>query len=277
MRLVPHDTVPTENVQHEFRNQSWRGLALATLVMVGIAAYTAIPKQGASDPAVVGATVVIALFFSLLLLLRWNLCRRPQNWLLRKTDHGVYINLRSFVNYHLSKESHQALYVPNEDIAAVCKANEERELPYRHGYTKDRYSYIDLYLKRGVDLEPVRRAVREERRREAAAGVLKKRKQHDYPVRVLDPPGIRLVWDWIKPDEGRAIDVLAESYDAAPDLIVESKLWGNMSDDEKEALIEELWEIGHVDDAVRLVRMRNPMNDRAARRWLQEQYGDDGP
>lgn len=270
MRLVSHDTVPTEGLRYTFKSHSWRSLALAAIVIGAIAGYTAIPKGEPINPVLVALPLLTATIILLLMLFRLRLCRRPQNWLLRVTDEGLYINLRSYLYAHLPPESHQAVFLPRDEVAAVCKTHETRKLPYRHGYTRDRFSYVDFYVARGVDLAPLREALRVERRLARNAGFLHRSRHHDYPVRVLDPPGIRLVWDWIKPDENRALEMLDEIFHRAPDQVIEPTEWDALSDAEKDALIAHLWEIGDVDDAIRLVRMRQGVSDRVARAYVKE-------
>lgn len=248
---------------------------MATTVMVAIAAYVSIPKSGPTEPALIGVTSLVAVLFVVLLILRWRLCRRPQNWLLRTTDHGAYINLRTFMNHHLDPETHQVLYIPTEEIAALCKTEEKRHIPDHHGRSKDQFSYLDFYFVENVDLEPVRRALREERRREAKAGIFRRPKHHDYPVRVLDPPGIRLVWEWIKPDENCAINMLSDLYPVAPNQTSTFHNWDKLNETEKDMFLAELWETGHVEDVIRLVRMRRGISERAAREYLRDQYESD--
>ncbi len=207
----------------------------------------------------------LALLFLALGLVRWHACRRPGNWLLRAGEKGLHINLRSYRNASLPDDAPTVLFIPREEVAAVCRTHEVRSILRRRGYAEEFVIYIDFYLQEGARLEPVREALRAERRRMPARG----RKHHDYPVRVIDPPGIRLVWEHVRPGENQALQLLAAHYPLAPDQKRRTPRWDKLDDAGKEAHIAELWENGHVDQAVRLVRVHRKCSLRDAETYLR--------
>jgi len=265
MKLIPPDEIPKQGIRRIYRNYSWLGLLGVTAIMGAITAYVAIPKGTPTNPVLIVLPGLATLLFLVLTLLKLRVALRSSNWLLCEAEQGLYVNLRSYMNYHLPPEDKTVLFIPKEAVAAIGKTEEVRR-------SQDRFPHIDIYLQDAPPPE-VREALYTERRREGATGFLGRGKHHDYPVRVIDPPAIRLVWDWIRPKEQRALDLLGETYPIAPDRTTQQPDWNTMNDEQKEAAIAELWETGHVDDAVRLYRQMHSMSERNARKQLRERFG----
>jgi len=275
MTILPIDQAPEQGVTHAFRNRSWLPFLMVTLVMAGITAYVAIPKGDAGQAVYIAVPGFTTCVLAGMLAARLRRTLGPRNWFLHVTDQGLYVNLRSCLNGHLPKESHRVLFIPAEEVGAVCKTLEQRHVPYRRtradgvASSRDRYACIDLYLTHG-DTDPLRQALRDERRAEVPPGFFRRRKHHDYPVRVIDPPGVRLTWEWIRPGEDTALRVLSERYETAPDQDVKHPRWESLDAPGKDAFILDLWEQGHETDALRLLKIHHQLRDRAARAWLQE-------
>ncbi len=281
MTILPFNQAPETGVLHTFRNRSWLPFLMVTLVMAGITAYVAIPKGDASQPILVAVPGFTTLILALMLAARLRLTMGSRNWLLKTTERGLYINLRSCLNRHLPGESHRVLFIPAGEVAAVRKTLEQRHVPYRRtrvdgvASSRDRFSCIDIHLAHG-DTEALRRVLREERRMPPPHGWIARRKHHDYPVRVIEPPGVRLTWEWIRPGEDIAIRLLAGQYEAAPDREEKLPRWETLDDAGKEGFILDLWERGHETDALRLLKIHKKFGKGDARIWLREHAEEDG-
>lgn len=252
-----------------FRDQSWWGLVGVIGLMALMCLYLAAPNTGPTAPALVIIPGGLGLLLGTVLVFRMRHYLRKGNWLLRQTEDGLWINLRSGFNGHLPEAHETILYIPREEVAAICRTKEVRELPsYRGGY-KDVYSYIDIYLAH-EDTASIADILRRERRIEAPSVWRGGGKTHDYRVRVIDPPGIRLVWEWIKPGEEQALNELGKTYPITKTRNLRQKDWDELSEAEKEALIVELWEIGHLQQAVGLVRHHRQCSARRAKLYLEE-------
>ena len=271
MQLLRPDAIPAGDAGPVFRNRSWLPLCVAAALMGGVAAFLAAGNWGRPDMLLAVLPGAVALLLLALGLLRLRLCLRPGNWLLRLAPEGLYINLRSYRNPHLGGDAPTVLFLPRGEIALACKTHEVRSLPRRRGHTEEFINYIDLYL-HTADLAPLAAALRAERRRTPPAG---RRKHHEYPVRVIDPPGIRLLWEHVRPGEDRALRLLAAEYPVGPDQKRRAPRWDTLDDAGKEACIAELWETGHIDEANRLVRIHRGCSLREARDYLRE-HVDEG-
>jgi len=254
----------------KFRNQSWLALFWSAVVIGGIALFLAIPRDEPTNPALITLPALFAAFLGALAFRRFLICRGKHGWLLCQAPHGLYVNLRSYRNHHLPEQERAVLFIPSEEVGAICKTHEIRRVPDRRRETVDQFSYIEIFLKEAGSLDAVRAALREERLCTASPGYFRRAKCDEYPVRVIEPAGIRLVWEWIKPNENRALDLLGAQYPVAPDRKLEGRRWDSLTDEEKEAEIRYYWEIGQVEDAMRLARMHWQIGETLARKKLQE-------
>ena len=115
----------------------------------------------------------------------------------------------------------------------------------------------------------MREALRAERRTTRGAGRWFSAKHYDYPVRVIEPAGLRIAWNWISPGEEKALDQLGERYPVGP-VHTERCDWESLDAAQREALIAALWEQGHTREALRAARMHLRVDRRAARAYLRE-------
>lgn len=266
MRLLKPKEAPHDDSALVFRNRSWTGLLIAAGLMGLVAGALAAGKWGQPDVFLAVLPGGLALLFLALSLLRLRMCLRPDNWLLRMGKDGLYVNLRSYRNHQLDGDAPTVLFIPRDEVAVVCKTHEVRTYLRRRGYTEEFFNYIDVYLHDGAGLAAVTGALRTERRRMPARG----RKHHDYPVRVIDPPGIRLVWEHVRPGEDTALRLLTAEYPAGPAQKRRGPKWDKLNDAEKEAHIAELWETGYIDEANRMVRLHRTCSVREAREYLRQ-------
>jgi len=275
VKLYRHSDIESWPAGTVYRDKSWWGLVGVIVIMVVMSVYVALPKTGPAAPALVVIPGALTLLFGSLLLMKMRVHLRKSNWLLREDEKGLWVNLRSVYNAHLPEEHETVLFIPAEEVAAICKTKEVRDLPsYRGGY-RDVFSYIDIYLTHD-QTGPVAEILHLERRvAPSRPSRLGRAKHHDYRVRVVDPPGIRLVWEWIKPGEEKALELLGKRFTIAPNQHKKNPAWENLNDDEKEAVIAELWEIGHMQQALGLVRHHRQCSARRARIYLEEKMGAD--
>ncbi len=270
MRILPAARLPEVDARYTYKNGSWRATAGAFGVMAGATiivtlAVLFMPQEEEPNPAVISLPGVVALFFGVLAVRSAWPAFKPSNWLAMQTDHGVYINLRSYLNAHLPDDTHQVAFIPAEEIAAVSKVYEKRLVPTRRGDHPHHYAHIDLILQH-QDTAALESALRAERREPALRG----RKHHEYPVRVPVPGVVRLTWDWIAPNEDRALNQWAEQYPLAPERSEAGVSWGDMNDEQRRAFMDIMWEQGYVEDAHRMYRMMHRAGERQARDYFRE-------
>ncbi|MCC6144634.1 MAG: hypothetical protein IT368_12575 [Candidatus Hydrogenedentes bacterium] len=265
MQFLTPSQVPGHEKGRSFRSFSWIALAAVAAVMFGGALVAALMRGG--NPVVFLLPALVGCLFLALALLRWRACARPTNWILRQADNGLYINLRSFLNYHLPPEDETVLFLPAHEIAAVGKVYQKLVCPARHGSTVHHSSFIALYLTH-EETGPIEARLRQERRR-IPHRALRKKTLH-YPVRLGAPGEIRLLWDWVRPAEDRALHCLAAQYPLAPNRKVASAAWESISEEEKADRIVRLWEEGYVDEARALYKFHHHARSRDIQAYFDQ-------
>lgn len=267
MKLYRYDEIPEKAIRRSYRHAGWRALAAAALFMGVITAYVALPKYGPTNPVLIAVPGSLTLLLGVLMLLRARAGAHKHNWILKESEAGLYVNLRPAHNLHLSDDDPCVLFVPTAEIGALGRSLETRELPDRNGPSIYHWSYIDIYLTHDNTDEVVQR-LRAERR------LNQKRHAGVYPVQVLDPPAVRLMWDWIRPAEDAAMRRLGEHWSVAPDRKINHGPWDDLSDATKAAVIAELWEQGHLLEAHRAYRMWHGVTAKKAWIGLEELVKD---
>jgi hypothetical protein len=76
---------------------------------------------------VAAAVAVFLLIFQKLFIARF----RSSNWLIRMTDHGLFVQLRSYLNHHFSDRDPTVAFFPYSDIRSARLMKERQELPDR--------------------------------------------------------------------------------------------------------------------------------------------------
>ncbi len=276
MRLCSIHDLPKKDSVVLFRNKSWLSLLAVVAIMGGITVFVALPKTEPTNPMLIAVPALVTLLFACMLLLRWRECRRSHNWILAHTAAGLYVNPRSYRNLHLSSDSHQIIFLPRESIIGICLTREIRYIPDKRRETKDQFSYLDIVLVPSEDLTDIQQLLRDERRVQPDSTRFGKKKSLDFPVRILEPPGIRMVWDWIRPAENQALEILGQHYPVLPDRFVKLPRWSALDETGRMDWLRKLWEEGQEDDVIWMVRMEQKISERAARQYVQEHIADDG-
>lgn len=261
MRFLVLEDVPLDRAATVYRDASWRALGLVALIM------TAVPMvivwanpHDKNNVALVTFTGLVALFFFALFLHRFTQAVKRDNWLLAVAEEGLYLNFRHHRHRANGGGEPGAVLIPRNTIAAVGKTHETRQFEGRYSHERH-FAYIDIYLTH-EDTAALRRALREERRRMPAG------KDLTCPVRLPVPGVVRILWDRVHPPENRAIQELAGNYTTMADRSVRYADWENLSDTEKQQVIDDLWETGHVEEAIRLHRVIHKSGYREARAYF---------
>lgn len=149
----------------------------------------------------------------------------PDNWLAQLVDEGVYLNVRSFLNWRYPRHLRTVAFVPYQAIESVHSLHETFVLPLRHSRTVRYYSFTVLTLKPGISTSELDAAVRAELMRVPNKGFFESFKGwDDVPVFVGRPGEI-----WIAYRTGRVRRALArrvpskrsESRRVAGDVLAE--------------------------------------------------------
>jgi hypothetical protein len=147
---------------------------------------------------------------------------RPSNWLVRMNDQGVFIQFRSYLNYHLPGEDLTVVFVPYGEIRSGRLVREKVTVPDMEGRggTETHYlRYIELEL--AGDIAPLAKALEAEITEKAP---MQKRwygrsstLYQDHPVRMQSPPFLQLRWQ-VVPRTQKFLQAL-RPYTTIPDPV----------------------------------------------------------
>jgi hypothetical protein len=126
---------------------------------------------------------------------------RSSNWLLRMTDHGLFIKFRSYLNRHFDDQDLTVVFIPYSEIRSARSVKERRELPdpdkrHRAGMTTKTRWTVEFEIA-GNSTELARALARERERLFGkivlGAGRISTRYQH-LPVQLATPTLLRIEW-----------------------------------------------------------------------------------
>jgi hypothetical protein len=189
---------------------------------------------------------------------------------------SIWIKFRSYQNEHFSDDDQVIVKLVPQEVAWVGLLKEHWLRPGDNdwGTISEHCTYLDIGLAEQIDVEPLRQKLDEERHREPP-GHYVKTTYRDYPVKLLEPAVIRLVWRsssaFILPSPGRVIremsrfaevrDQRQKFLDAATPAADQKAMEGQ---------IIELVERGDVIGATKLVRRRYRCSLPDAKRFVDE-------
>lgn len=217
--------------------------------------------------------LIFLLIFQKLITARF----RPSNWLLRMTDHGLFIKFRSYLNHHFDDQDLTVVWIPYSEIRSARSMKECREVPdrderHRPGITRIRRT-VEFEL--AADSTPLARALVRERERifsksVIGAGKISTRYQH-LPVQLAAPAILRIEWG-VVPAAQTLLDALTRHTLVQGPAIVSKDLVNldKLGRAEQEARLVELAESGDVIGAVTLARRLYSYDLTAAKQFVEE-------
>jgi hypothetical protein len=201
------------------------------------------------------------LLLFLLLTLRFVTARfHPSNWLVRGNESGVYVQYRSYLNFHLRADEPTVLFLSFGEIASARLIRERLRTPDpMHKNTTQTQFLRHIELELSGDTSALENALEAERLEQAP---MEKRAYgrsstlyRDYPVRMETPPYVRIHWD-VVPGAKRFLDYL-RPHTTIADPIKETEDFTDLrstSPEELEKRIRVLAQRGRVIDAVYIAR-----------------------
>jgi hypothetical protein len=135
---------------------------------------------------------------------------RPSNWLVRINDTGLFIQFRSYLNYHLPAQDLTVVFLSYGEIRSARRVCERARVSDSQGKnaTQVRH-YVELEL--GGDIQPLVKALQaelaekapSEKRWYGSSSTL----YQDHPVRMLSAPFLQLRWQ-VVPRAPKFLDAL---------------------------------------------------------------------
>ncbi len=270
MRLLFPQDVPRVGIVQTFRHS--RISPLITLVLVGGGTVTwtiLFPLSDRSEWSQWLPTL-LGVLMSLVVMIYVRKSLRPANWLLRVTEDGVYIKFRSYLNEGLPESIPTVVFLPYSDIDRIRPTRRTITVPDREGGNMtNSIRLFEIDLNHYVT-ESLSEAVRADRALEPIPNG--PAKHHDYPLRVVSPGRLELVWK-ASPGIKKAAETLRRYVDVDDAEVRTKRNWSNMDDAEKEAMIAEFAELGERMKARKLAEQLYDLEKKDAKTYVDALMG----
>ena len=273
LRLADVPLNPRDRVYHYSRLRAAVGATI--LAAIALAAFLFGWLNNVWPPYYIAAVFALCLLiFQKLVTARF----RPSNWLLRLTDHGLFVKFRSYLNHHFDDQDLTVIFLPYSEIRSARLLKQRQELPDRDdrnqpGMSTQTRRLLELEL--AGDTRQFAEALAHERARvfnktnRGAAGV-SSRYQH-FPVRLAFPTLLRIEWG-VVPSIRTILDALTRHtlVQAAGE---DAKNYTNLDQlgrQEQETRLLELAESGDMIGAITMARRLYSYDLTAAKRFVEE-------
>src|SRR5438045_5409727 len=192
-------------------------IAIAAGVALLLRAYSANWKAGYYLAAVI---ILFAALLKTFVTARF----RPSNWLVRMTDLGIFIQFRSYLNYHLPADDLTVVFLSFGEICSARFVRERAQVSDAEGNpTTQTLRHVELEL--AGDVGPLATALETELVEKAPtvkhwygrSSTL----YEDHPVQMQSPPFLRLRWQAV-PGAHKFLDALS-SYTTISDPVLISQ------------------------------------------------------
>lgn len=256
MRLLRLSDVDPSRLDRVFYYSRVRALVFA-FVALGAGAALLVPAASAHWNA--GYYLAAVILLSVLLLKRFVTARfRPSNWLVRMNDTGLFIQFRSYLNYHLPAEDLTVVFLSYHEIPSARLVRERARVSDSRGGTATQIRrYIELEL--AEDIQPFAKALQaemvekapSEKRWYGSSSTL----YEDHPVRMSSPPFLQLRWQ-VVPRAQKFLDAL-RPYTTIADPVCTSEDFVHLqalSREEQEKRLRDLKERGEKIAAIYMAR-----------------------
>jgi hypothetical protein len=253
LRLSDVDTSQTDGVFYHSRVRALLVLASALAAIIGLGSHAVSARW------IIGYFVVVGIAFFVVLMGRFITARfRPSNWLVRMSDMGIFIQFRSYLNYHLPAEDLTVVFIAYGEIRSARMVRERVTVPDNEGGSSTQtLRYVELELAgdtaprtKELSAEAAERAPKEKRWYGSSSTLYQ-----DHPVRMQSPPFLQVRWTVIPGAQNflealRPYTTIAEPIQSSQDFVNLQSL----SREEQQKRLRELAQRGETITAIYMAR-----------------------
>jgi hypothetical protein len=257
MRVVRLNDVEIQANDRVYRYSRWHAVLIA-IVVLGTAAWTLFHAYTAGWKPGYYIAATILLFVEL--LRRFVTARfRPSNWLARTNDEGVFIQFRSYLNYHLPADDLTVVFISYGEIRSGRLVKERVTVPdpQNRRDTTQYLRYVELELAGDVaaladalNAEAGESAPTEKRWYGSSSTLYQ-----DHPMHMESAPFFRIRWQ-ATPGAHKFLEAL-RPYTTIADPVSISQDFAHLqglSREEQQARLRELARRGETMSAIYLAR-----------------------
>lgn len=256
MRLLRLAEVQKSSRDRVFRYSPARALLLVFTVICVCAVLLLVNWRGRSILAYYVAGVLLLGF---LFMRRFILARfRPSNWLVRMSVDALFIQFRSYLNYHLPAEDLTVVFIPYDEIGSARLVRERSKVRSYSGGVSERSRRLvefelagDPAMLAKVLADEVKRRAPQERRWYGTSATL----YEHYPMRMVSPTAAQLEWT-VVPRAGVFLDALRSYTTILPPVKLSEDFvhLQGLSREDQEKRLRELVERGQTIAAIYIAR-----------------------
>ncbi len=256
MRLLRLSEVETSPSDHIFCYSRARAVVM---VLVALAAACWLVVHAFTTGWKLGYYLAAVTVAFLGLLQRFITARfRPSNWLVRMNDQGVFIQFRSYLNYHLPAEDLTVVFVSYGEIPSARLVREKVTVPDMEGRsgTETHYlRYVELELAGDVgslatalEAEITEKAPMQKRWYGRSSTLYQ-----DHPVRMQSSPFLQLRWQ-VVPRTQKFLQAL-QPYTTITDPVSISQDFANLQSQTREEQQQRLRELAQRGETIAAIAM----------------------
>ena len=276
LKFLREDQVPDHPTDLLFRQRRWTKL-LALAIFGGVSGGfllcpTLCPLFGI-EPLPAWASYITGGFLLIFVLIAWHTARasfRSSSWRLRATTNGLYVKVRSFLNYRLSAEDPIVVYLPKAEIIGV---REHRIWARRPGTddneTIQRLVFLEIVL-HDEDLSELVALLKAERAIEPGKQSGVSMISRHYPVRVLPGGIVQVDWSGLSPGLKRTVTLLSGVYPVLDGQRTRQQRFTELDKTAREDRLLELVERGETVGAVKLAKELYGYNTTDAKAFVDD-------
>jgi hypothetical protein len=244
------------------------------VLLFGGASAAALAMMVLNRPPVFGPLFGSFVLLFLLLLQRQLIGRfKPGNWLVRRTDSGLYIKFRSYLNYHFPDDDPCVLYVRFDEIARANLLRERLDTPQRNttAATTSYQTIVELHLH--TDWHAAWQAIADEEGRQGPKQKLLigtgSTTVNDHPVRTVADGTLQIQWS-ARPSARAFLSDLAQQVTVTPaeKEHVDLAQLKHTSAEEQDARLRELVLSGKTIEAIEVKRLLDGSSLEAAKAYV---------
>ena len=254
LRLAEVETGPNDRVYCDSRSRA----ILLAMALVGAAAWLVF--NAITTGWKLGYYIAAVMVLFLELMRRFFTARfRPTNWLVRMNDEGMFIQFRSYLNYHLPAEDLTVVFLSLSEMrsARLIRERVTTPDPQGRGTVTQFLRYVELELAGNVaplatalEAEITEKAPMEKRWYGKSSTLYQ-----DHPVRMQAPPFLQMRWQ-VAPGAKKFLAAL-RPYTTIAETVSLSEDFTNLqslSRDEQQKRLRELARRGETIAAVYMAR-----------------------
>lgn len=273
MRLMRLAEVPITERDKVFGYSRGRALIGTALLLTAITVMVVFSRSNRFwlGYYIAAVTLLAVFIFRKLVTARF----RPANWLVRLTDDGLYIQLRSYLNHHFPQEDLTVVFIPHGEVRSARLVRQERLLPDRSesgASTMISRTQALVELELAGDTQDLAEALGRERDQVMTGKFLGKQssRYRHLPVRLASADLLQIEWKVVPRAQtflhflSRHTLVLTE--DKRPEALVEFE---HLPQAEQEARLLRLAESGDMIGAVAMARKLYSYDLAAAKEFVE--------